>query len=159
MAFGISRRCFGVLYAQSSPGLTLAGPSRIGPCNLAIRGYAATAMKQKQKKASNRKNTELKLASKTNATPEASRTTTSSRASDLERPTHSATAARNQRNNQAAGGMSYKVPEEKAGPMTEEEQMEQVEQIMAMSKLFPTADPWGQRVDTLGGSALLSSYL
>lgn len=35
--------------------------------------------------------------------------------------------------------------------MTEEEQMAQVDQIMNMSRIFPTADPWGQRVDTLGG--------
>ncbi|KAF8635415.1 hypothetical protein AX15_000409 [Amanita polypyramis BW_CC] len=32
---------------------------------------------------------------------------------------------------------------------TEEEMLEQVEMIRAMSRMFPTADPWGQRVDTL----------
>ncbi|PFH50635.1 hypothetical protein AMATHDRAFT_60777 [Amanita thiersii Skay4041] len=33
--------------------------------------------------------------------------------------------------------------------LTEEEQLEQVEQILAMSRYMPTADPWGQPVDTL----------
>jgi protein MBA1 len=53
--------------------------------------------------------------------------------------------------------MAYKVPEkEENKALTEEEQIAQVDQIMAMSKLFPTADPWGQRVDTLGGSSMVN---
>lgn len=34
--------------------------------------------------------------------------------------------------------------------LTEEEQIEQIDRIMSMSRLFPTADPWGQKVETLG---------
>lgn len=33
--------------------------------------------------------------------------------------------------------------------MSDEEMLEQVEMVRAMSRMFPTADPWGQRVDTL----------
>lgn len=59
--------------------------------------------------------------------------------------------------NRTSGGMAYKVPEkEENKALTEEEQIAQVDQIMAMSKLFPTADPWGQRVDTLGGSSMVN---
>ncbi|KAF8644921.1 hypothetical protein AX16_008203 [Volvariella volvacea WC 439] len=48
-------------------------------------------------------------------------------------------------------GMTYKVPEreQQEKVMSEEEQLAQVEQILSMSRLFPTADPWGQRVETL----------
>lgn len=53
----------------------------------------------------------------------------------------------------AAGGMAYKIADKKEiAELTEEEQIAQVDRIMAMSKFFPTADPWGQRVETLGGS-------
>lgn len=35
-------------------------------------------------------------------------------------------------------------------PSSEDELVEKVEMIRAMSRLHPTLDPWGQRVDTLG---------
>lgn len=35
-------------------------------------------------------------------------------------------------------------------PPSEDELVERVEMIRAMSRLNPTLDPWGQRVDTLG---------
>lgn len=35
-------------------------------------------------------------------------------------------------------------------PLSGDELVEKVEMIRAMSKLHPTLDPWGQRVETLG---------
>jgi hypothetical protein len=55
--------------------------------------------------------------------------------------------------NKGAGGVSYKLADRDANAeLTEEEQIAQIEQLMTMSKLFPTADPWGQRIETLGES-------
>ncbi|KAG6837088.1 hypothetical protein H0H93_014980 [Arthromyces matolae] len=48
-------------------------------------------------------------------------------------------------------GVAYKVPEKTDAPLTEEEQIAQLDQVMQMSRLYPTADPWGMKVDTLGG--------
>ncbi|KAF8636909.1 hypothetical protein AX17_003160 [Amanita inopinata Kibby_2008] len=48
----------------------------------------------------------------------------------------------------ASGGTTVQVMRTEE-PLTEEEQMERVEQIRAMSRMFPTADPWGQHVETL----------
>ncbi|KAG5637023.1 hypothetical protein H0H81_006058 [Sphagnurus paluster] len=150
MALSISRRYVGNLGLQAGP-LALVGRSRSGNSNLhfAVRGYAASAVKQKQKpknptvaantgiKASGSKgprNAPAKSTGPPDATTSASQTST--------------TAARDLRKT-AAGGVSYKIPEKKEEALTEEEQMAQVEQIMNMSTLFPTADPWGQRVETL----------
>ncbi|KAF8068818.1 hypothetical protein FPV67DRAFT_1091857 [Lyophyllum atratum] len=111
------------------------------------RGYAATATKQKQKvkKATNPSiNAALKSASSARGSR---RTATKSADSTASSPQASATAAKDLRT--TSGGMSYKMPEKKEEALTEEEQMAQVEQIMAMSTLMPTADPWGQRVETL----------
>ncbi|KAG6906357.1 hypothetical protein DXG01_014344 [Tephrocybe rancida] len=49
----------------------------------------------------------------------------------------------------APAAVPLKVPEKNKEPVSEEEQMEQLERVMNMSKFFPTADPWGQRVETL----------
>ncbi|RDB29872.1 putative 39S ribosomal protein L45, mitochondrial [Hypsizygus marmoreus] len=157
MAFAFSRRCIGALCSQSGAGLTLAGPSRVGVCNLnfAARGYAAAAVKQKQKQkkaapaagASSKAALSPKSSGKRvakAATSDATGTSASGRQTSA--PLSSKTLKR------ASGGMSYKVPEKeqkKPQELTEEEQMAQVDQIVAMGKLFPTADPWGQRVDTL----------
>jgi hypothetical protein len=176
MALRLSRRSIGAFSNQSNVGLTLAGPSRLQPrccdtrhLNFVARGYAVAATKQKQKTPSTLKATQGNLASRTSARttlakpaakgsrspqPKSEGATTSRHASapemsQLPRKTPKAS-------NHIAGGMSYKVPEKK-DVLTEEEQMEQVDQIMAMAKLFPTADPWGQRVETLGGF-LVSLY-
>ena len=59
--------------------------------------------------------------------------------------------SRRSRPNKTSGAVSYKVPEKnETSVMTDEEEaLKQIEQIQAMAKLFPSADPWGQRVETL----------
>ena len=73
--------------------------------------------------------------------------------------------ATRQRQQTAKGKASAQAPKSKAEatdstgttttidrntPPSEDELVEKVEMIRAMSRLHPTLDPWGQRVDTLG---------
>ncbi|GLB42111.1 hypothetical protein LshimejAT787_1101260 [Lyophyllum shimeji] len=152
MAFRISRRCIGALCTQAGPSLTLAGPSRVGHWHptSAARCYAASATKQKQK-AKKTANPSVNAALKAASSPKATKKSTK----PADTPNVTASAAQTpatsvkELRNTASGGMSYKIAEKKEQALTEEEQMAQVEQIMAMSTLFPTADVWGQRVETL----------
>ncbi|KAF5381363.1 hypothetical protein D9615_008301 [Tricholomella constricta] len=153
MALGISRRCIGALCLQQGPSFTLAGPSRLGGSNLsfAVRGYAVSAAKPKQKTKRITTST-IKAALKSTPSSKGPKKTTTKPAGSADAKTSShrssATAARETRK-ASSGGMAYKIPEKKEEALTEEEQMAQVEQIMNMSNVFPTADPWGQRVETL----------
>ena len=63
------------------------------------------------------------------------------------------TSRTRRKNKKLAGGVAYRVPENEGTAKTtmdEEEALAQIEQISAMARLFPSADPWGQRVETLG---------
>ncbi|TFK67852.1 hypothetical protein BDN72DRAFT_879375 [Pluteus cervinus] len=55
-------------------------------------------------------------------------------------------------------GATYVIKENKDLQMSEEEQLAQVDQILSMARLFPTADPWGQRVETLAGPRAWKNY-
>jgi mitochondrial protein MBA1 len=39
-----------------------------------------------------------------------------------------------------------------------DEQMKELDQLMAMNQIFPTLDPWGQQMETLGVSIGLCTY-
>lgn len=178
MALRLSPKSF---FGQSSVGLVLAGPSRLQPqccnarhLNFAVRGYAVAASKQKQKAPTNGKatpsNPALKSAStskvstKTSArttpavkgsqNPQRTSNTPSSPHTFLPETSQVSGTAQPKPSSHITGGMSYKVPEKKE-LLTEEEQMEQLDQIKAMARLFPSADPWGQRVETLGAFLIL----
>ncbi|KAG6810764.1 hypothetical protein H0H92_010446 [Tricholoma furcatifolium] len=133
MASAISRRCWGTLGLQQIPTFALAGPSRHG---LAVRGYAAAAAKQKKapsaKKSASAPSTSTKTAASSTGSSNTAKSVTSLR-------------------RLGGGGVSYKMPEKKENtePLTEEEQMAQLEQVMNMAKYYPTADPWGMSVETL----------
>lgn len=177
MAFRLSRKPFTVLCSQPNVSLTLAGPSRLQPqccntrhLNFAVRGYAVAASRQKQK-TPNGKATARNPTVKSASTPKTSTKTTmpgvkgslnpqrtfdtpaSPRVSSPETSQLSG-KAQSKPASHLTGGMSYKVPEKKE-VLTEEEQMEQLDQIKAMARLFPSADPWGQRVETLGAFPIL----
>ncbi|KAG5646721.1 hypothetical protein DXG03_002403 [Asterophora parasitica] len=152
MALGLSRRGIGALCLHQGTNFTLAGPSRSN-LNFAVRGYAA-ATKQKPKP---KKLTANSIAAALNSPskPKGSNKTAAKAAAESgdaasSTARSSATAARGLRKS-SSGGVAYKIPEKKkeVSDLTEEEQMAQVEQIMNMSNIFPTADPWGQRVETL----------
>ena len=149
--------------------------------NTSVRGYTAAAGRHKQKTSSTAKGTHKTAPLKSASTPKVS-AKTSARTTHTElatsgtlklddtaapsRPVPHVPAPEHQTLtsssvpgktrsgiHRAAGGISYKVPEKQdSQTMTEEEQIAQVDQIIAMSKYFPTADPWGQRVETLGES-------
>ncbi|KAG6817117.1 hypothetical protein H0H87_012638 [Tephrocybe sp. NHM501043] len=168
MAAGLSRRCIGSLGLQQGPIIALAGPSR-----QFIRSHAVAATVVKQKPvakaakpaAAGAKSVPpaAKAASATTAKavplskvkipkvfPTAATTKSASKAA-VKPPTAPAKRVEHASMRRAGAGVSYRMPEKEKNdePLTEEEQMKQLEQVMAMSKYYPTADPWGQRVETL----------
>jgi protein MBA1 len=182
MASGLSRRCIGALRSQPSIGLTFAGTSRLSGWdqNITTSRRYTTPARHKQKTSGTAKGTSKTAALKSAPTPKvstkASAATTQatpaakgarkgevpggssnavSRGSTPEHQLHTAPSIpkKNSTKLNQIGGLAYKAggqKEEKV--LTEEEQIAQMDYLMAMSKLFPTADLWGQSVDTFGGS-------
>ncbi|KAG6851854.1 hypothetical protein C0991_005486, partial [Blastosporella zonata] len=158
MAAGLSRRYISGLGLQQGPSITLAGPSR--QIGFAVRGYAAAAAKQKPTgKAATKPAAGAKGASPSKATPTLKAAPTpkpksapakapalKAKATSAPKPPSKVSPTELRR---TGSGVAYKVPERSDEPLTDEEQMAQLEQVMNLSKNYPTADPWGQRVETL----------
>lgn len=160
MASGISTRYLGLLHTQpGGPSRLLARSCDATSSRLGFRGYAtATVTKQKPPGPAKRTTRNAAVRSTSAASPKPSTQTVSAKTvpgsskatgvvSDPAQPTGPATPGPVL----TSGSTTYKVQEKSNQPLTEDEQMKQVDQILDMARLFPTADPWGQRVDTLGG--------
>ncbi|KAF8223043.1 hypothetical protein L208DRAFT_1412543 [Tricholoma matsutake] len=173
MASGLSKRYISALWNQQSVGIAFAGNTYA----LNRRRYTTTPTTHKQKTYSSARTTSKTTTSKSASTPSVlTKSSATSRVapapkgamkredssasskaiSPVSAPVHQMKTApsvpdkNRTRFNRTTGGMAYKVPEKgESKTMTEEEQIETVEKVMAMAKLFPTADPWGQAVETL----------
>lgn len=183
MASGLSKRYISALWNQQSVGIAFAGNTYA----LNRRRYTTTPTTHKQKTYSSARTTSKTTTSKSASTPSVlTKSSATSRVapapkgamkredssasskaiSPVSAPVHQMKTApsvpdkNRTRFNRTTGGMAYKVPEKgESKTMTEEEQIETVEKVMAMAKLFPTADPWGQAVETLGGSSLVFAHI
>jgi len=137
MASRISKRSLAALRLHPGAGYLYVGPSRTR-----AREYAVSTMKQKQQNPS--------------TSAPASKSSVKGHASQASVATDSPSAViphSRRKNKKLVGGVSYRVPEKEdttKTTMNEEEALAQIEQISAMARLFPSADPWGQRVETLG---------